>query len=111
MVPMALGQQQEWGAVVAIGLDQGQGFRFNRLAQFAALAVEGLAVLGSFQSQFLIFCGEQFHHQAGIAKPTHGIDAWGNLKAHGLGIEAALPQAGQLAQGLQARQGTMGQLG
>ena len=97
---MVLGQEQEGGPLGAIGLQQGQGLRFDGAAEVAALAIEGFALPCQGQGAVGIVSGEQFHHQLGIAQPAHGVNAGGDLKAHRLGVEGGLVQPGQLLQGL-----------
>ena len=111
VVPVALGQQQEGAALGAIGLQQGQGLGFDRLAEVAPLAVQGLAFAGQCQRLLAIGTGEQLHHQLGIAEPAHGIDARRQLEAHGLGIERLLLDPRQPLQGLQSWQGAVLQVG
>ena len=111
VVPVVLRQQQKGCPLRAIGFQQGQGFGFDRRAQFAPLPIEVLAFPGQFQGPGRVVGGEQFHHQLGIAEPSHRIDARRNLKPHGLGIEGCVIQPGQLLQGLQTHQRTAGQLG
>ena len=55
---MALGHQQEGGAVGSVGLQQGQGFGLDRVAEFAPVAVEGLAFTGQRQGAFGVLAGE-----------------------------------------------------
>ena len=111
MVPVALGQQQKRGALGAIGVQEGQGFRFDGTAEFAPLPVQAFTLPSQFQGPVVVLGGEQLHNQLGIPQAPHRIDPWRDLETHGLGIEGAVVEPGQLLQRLQARQRALDQVG
>ena len=111
VVPVGLGQQQEGGPPGSIGLEQGQGLGFDRGAEVAALAVEGIAAAGQFERPLGILGGEQLHHKQGIPKAAHGIDPGRQLETHRLRIHPVVLQAGDPLQGPQALQPGAGQPG
>ncbi len=101
---MALGEQQEGAALIAVRLHQCPRLRFDGITEVAALAVELLALPRQLQGFVFIGCGEQIHHQLRVPEAPDGVDARCDLKAHRPGIHRRIVQAGHLLQRLQAGQ-------
>ena len=101
MVPMPLGEEQKRRKAVAIGIQQRQRLRLDRIAQLPPLPVEGIALTGQLDRLPGVVGREQLHHQAGIAQPAHRVDPGRDLKADGIGAQGRLLQAGELLQSAQ----------